>query len=259
VNTGRVEALTAIGRARPLLRLLRPVADRVLTVSEPGARAMRELVPGLSVVAVDNAVDVASFPPARPELEPARAVYVGTLARRKGLIDLAAAADQLVAWGGAPLPVEVVGGSNEVGEVEAREVKDVVEAGRGEFTFLGSLPAADVRERLSKAQLFVLPSHEEGQPIAILEAMAAGLPVVVTSIGANPDVVRHGLDGILVPPRDPVRLADALQRLIDDPLLRARMGASAHGRALTLFDTAVLRERLLGEYERAIRSRPRGS
>lgn len=247
LNTGREEALAAVGNLRPLLRLLRPTTDRVLAVSEPGTHVLRELVPGLSVVTMHNAVDVGSFPVARPEREPPRAIYVGTLTRRKGLIDLAAAMDLLVDRG-VQLPVEVIGGSNEVGEVEAGKVRETVLASRGRFAFKGSLETARVRERLAEACLFVLPSHWEGQPIAILEAMAAGLPVVVTSIGANPDVVRDGVDGLLVPPHDPMRLADALERLARDPRLRLRMGAAARERAIAQFDRGVLRARLLEEY-----------
>lgn len=253
LNTGRKEALAAVGRLRPLLRLLCPMTDRVLAVSDPGTLVLRELVPGLSLATVHNAVDVDSFLVARPERQPPSAVYVGTLTRRKGLFDLAAALDLLVDRD-VQLPVEVIGGSNEVGEVEAKEVRAAVRTSRGRFTLAGSLGPAQVRERLAQASLFVLPSHSEGQPIAILEAMAAGLPVVVTSIGANPDVVRDGIDGLVVPPHDPVRLAYALERLAREPLLRQEMGAAARERASTRFDRSVLRERLLHEYTAVMRS-----
>jgi glycosyltransferase involved in cell wall biosynthesis len=256
VNTGRAEAMAAARRARWLLRGLRLVSDRILTVSDHGTAAMRELVPGVAVATVHNAVDVGAFERATPETEPASASYVGTLTRRKGLIDLSAALDLLVERGTA-LPLVVVGGSNEVGEEEAGEVRSAVERGRGDVTFLGSLPPAGVRAQLATSSLFILPSHEEGQPIAILEAMAAGLPVVVTTIGANPDVVRDGVDGFLVPPRDPAALADAVGRLVGDPALRARMGASARQRAHQHFDRGVLRRRLLDEYAAAAQDRHR--
>jgi glycosyltransferase involved in cell wall biosynthesis len=251
LNTGPDEARAAARGARLLLRALRLVADRILTVSDHGTRAMSELVPGVPVATVHNAVDVATFAQARPDQEPARAVYVGTLTLRKGLVDLSGALD-LLADRGARLPLDVVGGSNEVGQEEARQVRTAVEDGKGDVTFLGSLSADGVRERLAEASLFVLPSHEEGQPIAILEAMAAGLPVVVTTVGANGDVVRDGVDGLLVPPRNPPALADALDRLLRDPQLRARMGASARQRAREHFDRDVLRTRLLAEYAAAV-------
>jgi glycosyltransferase involved in cell wall biosynthesis len=141
-----------------------------------------------------------------------------------------------------------------VGEVEADEVRRESTAGRARLHFHGSLSAEEVRRRLAAGSLFTLPSHEEGQPIAILEAMAAGLPVVVTSIGANPDVVRDGVDGLLVAPRDPAALADALERLLRDPAERRRIGASARERAQDGFDRGVLRNRLLEEYAAAVRT-----
>lgn len=256
LNTGRAEALAEVGRSRWLLRLLPRVTDRLVTVSVHGTAIMAELCPGVPVATVHNAVDVASFAQADPGAEPARIVYVGTLTRRKGLVDLAAALELLADRGLSP-EVDVVGGSNEVGAAEAEEVRREATSGRARLHFSGSLPPEEVRLRLAGGSLFTLPSHEEGQPIAILEAMAAGLPVVVTAIGANPDVVRDGVDGLLVAPRDPSALADALERLLRDPVARRRLGAAARERAQDGFDRGVLRDRLLEEYAAAVRTHGR--
>lgn len=195
LNTSLEEAREA---ARSSRRLLRPVTTRVLAVSAPGGEALRELVPGLDVGVVDNAIDVGAALPARPAEEPAVLLYVGTLTRRKGVLDLVAALDLLAQRGCAPI-VQVAGGSNEVGEAEADELRQALRTCRLPVELLGSLDARQVAERLAGASVFVLPSHWEGQPIAILEAMAAGLPVVSTTVGATPDVVRDGVDGLLVP------------------------------------------------------------
>lgn len=254
LNTSRESALAEVGSSGRLLRLLPRLADRLVTVSDHGTAIMAELCPGVPVTTVHNAVDVAAFPVADPDVEPPRIVYVGTLTYRKGLVDLGEALDLLAERGLRP-PVEVVGGSNEVGEAEALEVRRAATAGRGDLRFHGSLSAEEVKDQLTKGSLFTLPSHEEGQPIAILEAMAAGLPVVVTSIGANPDVVRDGVEGLLVPPRNPQRLADALERLLRDPEERRRLGAAARARALDGFDRRVLRDRLVEEYRAALGAR----
>ena len=198
LNTSLEEAREAARSSRRLLRLLRPVTTRVLAVSAPGGEALRELVPGLDVGVVDNAIDVGAALPARPAEEPAVLLYVGTLTRRKGVLDLVAALDLLAQRGCAPI-VQVAGGSNEVGEAEADELRQALRTCRLPVELLGSLDARQVAERLAGASVFVLPSHWEGQPIAILEAMAAGLPVVSTTVGATPDVVRDGVDGLLVP------------------------------------------------------------
>lgn len=254
VNSGQAEAFDPRPHVRLLLRGL-AVADGVLTVSRAGAAALRPLVPGTLVEDVDNAVDVGSFPVAPLAGDPPTLLYVGTLSRRKGLADLMDALALLAARGAPAYRLQVVGGSAEVGEEEAEELRAAVRAGGHEPALLGSRSGEQVREHLRQADVFVLPSHWEGQPIAILEAMATGLPVVVTAVGANPDVVRDGVDGLVVPSHDPAALADALERVLRDADLRRRMGASARERAAERHDTAVLRQRMAALYRQALARR----
>jgi glycosyltransferase involved in cell wall biosynthesis len=82
----------------------------------------------------------------------------------------------------------------------------------------------DVPELLAGADVFVLSSDSEGFPMSVLEAMAAGLPVVASAVGGVPEAVRDGETGSLVPPRDAAALAEALRRLVADPALRERLG-----------------------------------
>jgi glycosyltransferase involved in cell wall biosynthesis len=96
----------------------------------------------------------------------------------------------------------------------------------------------------------ILPSANEGTPVVVIEALAAGCPVVATSVGGVPDVVREGVDGFLVPPRDTEALAERLVRLAEDPELRARMGAA--GRESVPSRYAV--ERLVGDIDELYRS-----
>jgi glycosyltransferase involved in cell wall biosynthesis len=87
----------------------------------------------------------------------------------------------------------------------------------------------DIPEILASADIFALASDWEGHPIAVMEAMAAGLPVVVTAVGGVPEIV--GNAGILVPPRDVRAMAEALRTLAADPQRRAELGRRAHARA----------------------------
>jgi glycosyltransferase involved in cell wall biosynthesis len=93
-----------------------------------------------------------------------------------------------------------------------------------------------VRSALAAADVFVLPSLNEGVNNSTLEAMASGLPVVVTDVGGMREAVRDGVDGLVVPPRDSVALADAIERLIEDPGLCDAMGRAGARHARESFD-----------------------
>ena len=98
----------------------------------------------------------------------------------------------------------------------------------GKVTFAGWLSEPEIGALMATADIFVLPSRAENQPIAILEAMARGLPVVSTTIGAIPEQVEDGVSGLLVPPGEPEALAGALARLVSRPAEREAMGAAGH-------------------------------
>jgi len=97
---------------------------------------------------------------------------------------------------------------------------------------------AGVEELLRGADLFVLPSRREGLPMAILEAMASGVPIVATRVGGVPEIIEDGEDGVLVPPEDPGALAAALGGLLDHPDRRAAMGIAARRKAEREFSLA---------------------
>lgn len=114
---------------------------------------------------------------------------------------------------------------------------DHVEAGPDIEVVAGATPgSAALVDAYRRADIFCLPTRGDCTPLVLGEAMAAGLPVVSTSIGSNSETVRQGVDGLLVPPGDASALADALEALIDDPAGRAAMGANARQRAEELFD-----------------------
>jgi glycosyltransferase involved in cell wall biosynthesis len=98
------------------------------------------------------------------------------------------------------------------------------------FEFLGH--REDVPELLAASDVFVLPSRSEASPNAVIEAMAAGLPVVACAVGGNLELVQHGRTGYLVPPDDSVALGEALQLLVCDPAAAAVLGAAGRDAAL---------------------------
>jgi len=102
--------------------------------------------------------------------------------------------------------------------------------------FTGYLSQQAVADRLADADVFVLPSFAEGVPVVLMEAMASGLPVVTTRIAGIPELVEHGVSGLLVPPGDVEALAAALTGLLADPARRARMGAAGRATVAAEFD-----------------------
>jgi glycosyltransferase involved in cell wall biosynthesis len=105
-----------------------------------------------------------------------------------------------------------------------------------------------VGELLSAADVLVLPSRNEGQPMAVLEAMAHGLCVVASDVGGIPELVDDGRTGLLVPPDDVEALVAALRKVLDDDSLRAALGATARERVLEEFDVDVVWRRIDGIY-----------
>ena len=106
----------------------------------------------------------------------------------------------------------------------------------------------DVIPWLAITDIFVLPSYREGAPVAVLEAMAMGLPVVATDVPGCREAVVHGETGFLVPPRDVDELVQAIQKLVEDPALRQRMGQASRARVVQHFAVERIVEQYLDLY-----------
>jgi glycosyltransferase involved in cell wall biosynthesis len=232
------------------------VTDVLFTQAQEDAATARRwhLCAGGVIAAIGNGVDPKRFHPAGDPAEPAatrqalavpeRAVVIlmiGRLVAEKGYLELfeAMRAVDAVLWVvGERLPSDRASAIDQAAQAIAR---DPLLARR--IRFLGYRD--DVPQLLRAADIFVLPSHREGMPRSIIEAMLSGLPVVATNIrGAREEVVA-GKTGALVPVRDPPALAAALGRLAADPDLRARQGAAGRARALELYDEAKVIARQL--------------
>jgi glycosyltransferase involved in cell wall biosynthesis len=115
------------------------------------------------------------------------------------------------------------------------------------FHFAGGV--ANLREHLSSSDIFVLPSRSEGFSNAIVEAMAASLPVVATDVGGNAEAVADGVSGFIVPSEDIAGLSAAIVRLIDDPELARTMGEAGKNLALEKFTTEAMMEKIIVVYD----------
>ena len=189
-------------------------------------------------------VDVTRFAPTPEPEGPIRIVLAARMIREKGILDFVAAArllkGQATFWlAGAP----DLSNPNPVTQAELRGWE-----AEGLIKWLG--PVKDMAGLLRQTHIFTLPStYREGLPKAVLEAMAAGLPVVATNIPGCREAVIDNETGLLVPPRNPAALAEALSRLIADPALRARLGAAGRQRVLDNFSDAIVCEKTMEIYE----------
>jgi glycosyltransferase involved in cell wall biosynthesis len=243
-------------------RNLSPSARRLLTATL--ARTQRVIVlgrywrdfvsgelgvPGDKIEILHNAAPMPTGKRLRAGDDGVRILFLGRLGERKGVPELLRAlADPRLAtlrW------IAVLAGDGAVERFRA-ETRALGLSDRIELT--GWIDEAAARRQLATADMLVLPSHNEGLPMAVLEAMAHGLAVVTTPVGAIPDAIRDGETGLLVPARDPLRLADALHRLIVDPALRKGLGERAHARFADEFSIDAYTVRLMVIY-RALASR----
>jgi glycosyltransferase involved in cell wall biosynthesis len=199
---------------------------------------------------IHNAVDVAAFR-APAQLEGAqRVVSIGRFAFPK---DFATLVEALAATR-ADYCATFVGEGPLFQEIAAT----ILERGLTErIHLLGE--RSDVPDVLASTDVFVLSSRSEGFPVSILEAMAAGLPVVATDVGGVAESVVDGETGLLVPPGDPGALAAALECLLTDSGLRRRLGTAGRERARRHFDTAGFRRAHVELYRRELERRASAS
>jgi glycosyltransferase involved in cell wall biosynthesis len=171
---------------------------------------------------------------------PVRLLFVGWLEREKGVRELVEACARLE--GGRPFTLTLVG-EGRLSEAARRQAEELGIAGAVRFT--GWMQPEELVEAYRDADVFVLPSWLEGLPNAMIEAMAARLAVVVSIVGEVPTVIRDGVNGLLVSPRDPAQLTRALARVIEDDALRGRLADAGHEMAVESFGVEPAVDRLV--------------
>ena len=236
--------------------LLRSAVDRIVAVGWETARVQQKRLGGRSIEVIPNAVSEAvALAPAerealRSELGVARdeilVLAVGRLHPQKSYGDLLEAFARLDP--GRRAQLRIAGRGREKANIEA----GIARLGLGERVKLLGL-RRDVPQLLGASDLFASASAWEGLPVATLEAMAAGLPVVATAVGDVPRVV-DAASGSLVPAGRPDALGAALDRTVADPALRRRQGEAARRRVAEEFSADAWAARLVALYEEMVRS-----
>lgn len=199
---------------------------------------------------IDNPIAEECFSIKRDEL-PGTLFSAGLLCRRKNTLGLLEALRRLVARG-IDARLRLAGKASEP-DYE-RRIRAFIRSHQLEsrVDLLGSISAERVRAELSRASAFALVSFEEGSPMGIEEAMAAGVPVVTSNRCGMPYLVRDGESGFLVDPHDPDDIAWRLSQLLQDGALRAQMGAKGREIALDRFHPDVVAARTHEVYRRAL-------
>ncbi len=203
------------------------LADRVLAPSRQTAREIERDYRISGVAVLPNVTGAGRLPSEEPRDNrakvPGRLLFVGRLRVRKGVEVLLHALRDL-ARNHPEVQLRIVGDGEHRSRLEAL----AGDLGLGErVEFRGACPPSEIPRWMGTAQALVVPSIYEGMPLVILEAMAAGLPVVASRVSGIPEVVGHGETGWLVPPEDVRALAEALTEVLEDPREAHRRGEVA--------------------------------
>jgi len=189
-----------------------------------------------------SGVDVVALQPLpEPQDEPIRCALVARLLREKGVVEAVEAARRLLAEG-VPARIVLVGAPDPENPGSVREADLQGWVREGVVEWWGHV--SDIASVWARCHVAILPTYyREGLPKALLEAAACGRPLVASDVPGCREIVRPGETGLLVPPRDPTALAQAIRRLVEDPALRRGLGAGARA----VVETGFAVERIVAE------------
>ena len=224
-------------------------ADRLCAVSRYVAEKTRELhgLAGVDITVIPNPVDVSRFAPrADVREEDGSILFIGTVCEKKGVRQLVEAMPRIVARH-PKARLRVVGpdwldpttGASYTAQLAASVPTEL----KPHILFDGPILNSELPPVLAAAQVAVYPSHMEAHPLAWLEGMAMAKAIVASRTGPGPEVIEDGISGLLCDPHDPASIADAVIRLLDDAILRRRLGEAARDRALRHFSARDVAER----------------
>lgn len=211
---------------------------RVIALSAQWNQTLSSMFPAAQVTTIPNPVDIPTVP-ALLDSDPPCVLFLGRIVRAKGIDDLLEAWRQVLVV--SPKALLILGGDGDVGAARVLARSLGIEKS---VKFAGWVDGETKFDLLRNASAFALPSHAEAMPMAVLEAMAWGLPIVATRVGGIPHAVRDGKDGLLVDVGDIAALGFALTALLTDHGLRAAMGASARRHVEASFSAELIVPRI---------------
>lgn len=231
-----------------IARYLAKRADVVIALSDDWKMRLHQRLPGSRIAVLPNGVPEPEIPPIKVANEQTTFVFLGNLGKRKGVPVLLDAMELAT----VPWTVQLAGGDEEPGftewtrkEIDRRQLSH-------RATLMGPMVGKEKEELLAQADAFVLPSLAEGLPMALLEAMAARLPVVVSTVGAMPEVISEGVEGYLIPPKDAHQLAAVLDRVALIGEQRNVMGLNGYAKYRASYSVDAMAQTLIRIYEQEI-------
>lgn len=212
--------------------------DQVVVLGESWNQFVHDMEPQAKTLVINNAVSIPELR-ARWDAAETHLCYLGVLIPRKGVDDLLKAMALLLRRPDLPRPVRLtIAGSGEDEEALTALCRELELSNA--VTFLGWTTGREKQSLLLSSQCFILPSHNEGLPVAILEALSCALPVVATNVGSNNEAVIDGTNGRFVPVQDPQALADAIFDTISSKSRWEALSANARKLAKARFDEKLL-------------------
>ncbi len=257
--TAEIKLAENLGFWGRILKILAKTADVKTAISSYSAKLLGEK--NVIIIPYSSALEIGNFLPPKGKPEVPKVLFVGRLVERKGVIYLISAV-RILKDRGIPVELRIVGEGPLLDSLKtfARGLEDRVR-------FLGRLSSQELIEEYMRADIFVLPSivdsrgDTEGLGVVLLEALSFGLPVIASKVGGIPDIVEDGKTGILVPEKDPVAIADAIERVLSNWEWARSMVLRGQEMINMRFSPKIIAERLLEIYDhlhRGSSTRPLG-
>lgn len=218
--------------------------------------SIRTLAPKPKIALLKNSINLANYlildRPRMNRDEKIRIIYLGHIGKEKGITDLIHAVKALSEQGIWGYEISIYG--EDLYQGESASAKELIGKFDLEEFISICIPVFDKEkvEVFRDADIFILPSHHEGLPISIIEAMAAGLPVIATKVGGIPDLVDDSKNGILVKPEAPLELAVAMRTLIENADLCLQYGRMGRNKARQDHDVEKFVYKLISFYQEVV-------
>lgn len=222
-------------------------ADEIISVSKACSNELKKYYGIMESKVIYNGVDTEFFKPKDKyeEITEPYILYVGRLSPEKGLFDLIDSME-IVAQQCPKIKLIIIG----KGPLERAIKNKILKMNLSKsILFLGRHNHQEILKYYQNALIYILPSYFEGLATTLLEALACGVPIITTNIPANSEAVIDGVNGFLVPPQNPQKLAESILKLLNDSDLREKMGKNSRDRSLKYFEWDVICKKIEKVYE----------